>query len=161
MSSANGNKLCSECRTIDNSKSHNYLFAAELCRCSLKPNQVISCRCNHRHNQIFLREKTSHVSVGVSKLVVLNSYTKRQNIQQLHCWLPDSIYAVYGNSRKQAYSLQRYIGDNFGINSHNVCSWMTQIWIMGIVCHQLCTSQRPNKILNISGIFWSKRPVLA
>ena len=77
------NKLCSEGRTIDNSKSHNYLFAAELCRCSLKLNQVISCRCNHRHNQIFLREKTSHVSVGVSKLVALNSYTKRQNNQLL------------------------------------------------------------------------------
>ena len=25
------------------------------------------------------------------------SYTKRQNNQQLYCWLPDSIYADYGN----------------------------------------------------------------
>jgi len=31
------------------------------------------------------------------------SYAKRQNNQQLYCWLPDTIYADYGNSGKQAY----------------------------------------------------------
>ena len=29
------------------------------------------------------------------------SYAKRQNNQQLYCWLPDSIYADYGNSSLQ------------------------------------------------------------
>jgi hypothetical protein len=35
----------------------------------------------------------------------LHSYAKRQNNQQLYCWLPDGIYADYGNSGKQAYTL--------------------------------------------------------
>jgi len=48
-------------------------------------------------------------SVSMSKLAALNSYAKRQNNQQLYCWLPDSIYADYGNSGKQAYKNYPFI----------------------------------------------------
>ena len=39
--------------------------------------------------------------VRLSKLAALNSYAKRQNNQQLYCWLLDGIYANYGNLGKQ------------------------------------------------------------
>ena len=60
----------------------------------------------YKHQTAYMDPLTRlHTFVRVSKLAALNSYAKRQNNQQLYCWLLD-IYADYGNSGKQAHTLQ-------------------------------------------------------
>jgi len=63
------------------------------------------------------------------KLATLNSYAKRQNNQQLYYWLPDSIYADYGNSGKQVYNLVTKL-DAAVINGNDLASSLSSLFFM-------------------------------
>jgi len=110
----------------------------------------------YKHQTAYMDPLTRlHTFVRVSKLAALNSYAKRQNNQQLYCWLPDSIYADYGNSGKQAYTLTHSRTAQYG-TERNSCGvvpipnpWMCESPYMATpranlgTCHQLGLNSQP------------------
>ena len=84
----------------NNSFCHlNYNFTCTITTIDKGCNEWLS------HRVVNVTPENGTTSCKHAKTVRHNySYAKRQNNQQLYCWLPDSIYADYGNSDKQAYT---------------------------------------------------------